>query len=78
MEADRTYLERAQEPITEMVASGEGPVASVSCERAEGDGPSGALCEVVFVDGRTAECVIDVDERRCAYFVGTLPEASET
>jgi hypothetical protein len=73
MDADPVFLERAEQLIRELVARNESPVASVSCTRADGDDLAGAVCEVLLVDGRKAACVIDVEERRGAYFV--MPQA---
>ena len=68
MSADDAYLERAEGFVREQIELLDGPVLSVSCTPLEG---GGASCEVVFADGRTATCGVDVEG--FAYFVSSAP-----
>lgn len=70
MDADDADLRNLEGLVREKVEQSEGPVASVTCTRDKG---AGAHCEVVLVDGRTAVCAANLQERRFAYFVRPRP-----
>ena len=59
--------------MREQIEPLDGPVLSVSCAPLEG---GGASCEVVFADGRTATCGVDVEGRGFAYFVSPAAAGS--